>query len=644
MDWKNSSNFGVFDYCLFAGVLIISSFIGLFVSWKGNKTPEEFLLGNRSFKPLPVSMSLLNSYVSAISLLGYSGEVYANGLQISTITLGMVLGIIFSLYFLIPMLYSLKLLSTNEYIELRFKSKRLCLTIFLLSIASSFLIKGIALYAQGIALAAVMNIDIITGMIVFGTICTIYSAFGGMKAVIWTDAFQFIVMVIGLVSLLAVSVAQNGGIIETLYTASKGGRLEMFDFNLSPFVRHTFFNTVSFGFFNYSFLYSSCQTNLQRICSVKSLKYAKRVISYNIFGISFMYFLILSCGVVAYSTFAGCDPMAMGIIKKKEQIIPYFVMNKLNYIGLPGIFVGTIIGASMSSISSTINGSVAQIWRDVFLRFDHFKTASPSYSTLINKIISLLIGFGVIGMAILTSKGGGVVEVSFVVMGSFNGPIFGVFLVGFFLPRCNSKGIWTGFITSSALTTWLALGGVFYRKRTKMLPFSVDECNPLNMTSPNMNMTSLNMNMTSLINNSFVKHNSFMNGSIEDTGTESFFVQLYQISYTLNAVIGPVTCVFLAVIVSWITGNQKIQETSPKFIAPFVRKFYWTKEELIILEEDVDSFQETNFDTLHVDSSQETKLDSLEVSKLDTSGNSLNTFSNCFKGNNLENLKPSKDY
>ncbi|RXG69011.1 hypothetical protein Avbf_05926 [Armadillidium vulgare] len=83
-------------------------------------------------------------------------------------------------------------------------------------------------------------------------------------------------MMIGLVSLLAVGVAQNGGFIETLYTASKGGRLEMFDFNLSPFVRHTFFNTVAFGFFNYSFLYSSCQTNLQRICSVKSLKYAKR--------------------------------------------------------------------------------------------------------------------------------------------------------------------------------------------------------------------------------------------------------------------------------------------------------------------------------------------------------------------------------
>ncbi|RXG59284.1 Sodium-coupled monocarboxylate transporter 1 [Armadillidium vulgare] len=85
---------------------------------------------------------------------------------------------------------------------------------------------------------------------------------GGIKAVIWTDAFQFIVMVIGLVSLLAVGVAQNGGIIETL-------------FNPSPFVRHTFFNTVAYGIFSYSFAYSTYQPNLQRIFSVKSVNHAK---------------------------------------------------------------------------------------------------------------------------------------------------------------------------------------------------------------------------------------------------------------------------------------------------------------------------------------------------------------------------------
>ncbi|RXG59813.1 Sodium-coupled monocarboxylate transporter 2 [Armadillidium vulgare] len=158
-----------------------------------------------------------------------------------------------------------------------------------------------------------------------------------------------------------------------------------------------------------------------------------------------------------------------------------------------------------------LNSTVAQIWRDFFLRFDHFKTASPSYSTMVNKILSLVIGFMIIGLAILSSKGGGVVEISLAVGGLFNGPIFGVFLVGFLLPKCNSKGVWTGFILSSALTIWLGIGGLFYRKPTKMLPFSAEEC-----------MTSLNMNMTSLNSSSFVKLNSFTNESTEDTGTEEY--------------------------------------------------------------------------------------------------------------------------
>ncbi|KAL7636002.1 UNVERIFIED_CONTAM: hypothetical protein RMT77_013820 [Armadillidium vulgare] len=62
-------------------------------------------------------------------------------------------------------------------------------------------------------------------------------------------------------------------------------------------------------------------------------------------------------------------------------------------------------------------------------------------------------------------------------------------------------------------------------------------------------------------------------------------------------VIGTLTCVGFAVIVSYITGNQKIQETSPKFIIPLLRKFYWTKEELIALEEDFDSLEEAELNT-----------------------------------------------
>ncbi|KAB7494173.1 hypothetical protein Anas_12201 [Armadillidium nasatum] len=106
--------FGVFDYCTFVGMLAVSLGIGLYISYKGNKSPEEFLMGNRVLKTIPVSMSLLTSFISAVNILGFTGETYANGMQIFTVAFGPPLAILFSSYFILPILFPLKLTSINE--------------------------------------------------------------------------------------------------------------------------------------------------------------------------------------------------------------------------------------------------------------------------------------------------------------------------------------------------------------------------------------------------------------------------------------------------------------------------------------------------------------------------------------------------
>ncbi|KAL7641207.1 UNVERIFIED_CONTAM: hypothetical protein RMT77_008345 [Armadillidium vulgare] len=85
----------------------------------------------------------------------------------------------------------------------------------------------------------------------------------------------------------------------------------------------------------------------------------------------------------------------------------------------------------------------------------------------------------------------------------------------------------------------------------------------------------------------------------------SFFKLFYQISYTLYGAISTLLCILFAVLISFLTGNNDLHETSPKFISPYVRKFYWTKEELETIEEndrELDtfniSFRENNLDNL----------------------------------------------
>ncbi|KAL7643247.1 UNVERIFIED_CONTAM: hypothetical protein RMT77_006538 [Armadillidium vulgare] len=504
MERENSETFGVFDYCLFAGVLIISGGIGLYTFYKGNKSPEEFLMGNRSFKPLPIAISLLTSYVSAINILGHPAEVYAYGIQIYTMTIGNMSGILFSYYFFLPMLFPLKLTSIIEYIELRFKSKRLSLSILLLTIMKTALACGIILYAPTIALASITKLNILANIFLLGTICTIYSAFGGIRAVVWTDVFQFSAMLIGLIAIVGVGIVENEGIVNILYTSSKGERLELFNMSPSPFERYTFINTFTFGFFIYSQIYSNEQINLQRICAVKSIKNARRVLSYNIFGSLLLTSLLHFCGLVVYASYAGCDPMALGIIKRNAEIIPYFVIDKLSFIpGLTGIFIAAIIGGSLSTLSSAINACTALIWKDVCLNFKHFQTASSSYATLVNKIISMVVGSAFTAAAIITSNAGSLIEIAITVTATLSGPIYGVYLIGLFLPRCNIKGVWTGFLLFSVMMIWIVLGGLFYKEPPKMLPFSTEECD--------------HSNFTSLNSSKLQDFLSFINGSMENT-------------------------------------------------------------------------------------------------------------------------------
>ncbi|RXG59717.1 Sodium-coupled monocarboxylate transporter 2 [Armadillidium vulgare] len=332
-----------------------------------------------------------------------------------------------------------------------------------------------------------MKFDNLTNILLLGIICTIYSSFGGIKAIVWTDVFQLIIMMVGLTTVVTIGIIQNGGFIETLHTASKGGRMEFFDMRLNPFLRFSFINSFIYSFSSDLGKYVSDQICCQRLYAVKNIDNAKKVMQYNIYGKVIIYFLIFCGGLMAYATYAGCDPMALGLIKKKDQILPFFVMDKLSLIpGLPGIFVATVLGGTLSTISSWINSCAAMIWRDVFLKFDFFKSSSPPCATLTNKLISLLVGAILTGLAIIASRTNGLIVVTFTLNGIVTGPPLGVFLIGYFVPKCNLKGVWTGYIVSSALLLWITIGNFLYKNSAEMLPFSADECIESNFTSVNI--------------------------------------------------------------------------------------------------------------------------------------------------------------
>ncbi|RXG54747.1 Sodium-dependent multivitamin transporter [Armadillidium vulgare] len=134
-------------------------------------------MGNRILHPLPVSMSLLTTLFSSLSMLGFAAEAYANGMQLSMFILGVVFAIIFSSYLIMPILYPLKLTSINEYIFLRFKSKRLRICLTFITVTRILIMGGLSLYATTIVLASITKLNTMANTFLLGIVCSTYSAF-----------------------------------------------------------------------------------------------------------------------------------------------------------------------------------------------------------------------------------------------------------------------------------------------------------------------------------------------------------------------------------------------------------------------------------------------------------------------------------
>ncbi|XP_054618658.1 solute carrier family 5 member 6a isoform X2 [Dunckerocampus dactyliophorus] len=229
-------HFGTVDYVIFALLLAASAGIGLFYAFSGGRqrTTQEFLMADRSMSWLPVSLSLLATFQSAVAILGAPSEVYTFGTQYWFLGCSYFLGLLIPAHVFIPVFYRLRLSSAYEYLELRFnKTVRICGTVTF--IFQMVIYMGVVLYAPALALNAVTGFDLWGAVLAMGLVCTLYTALGGLKAVMWTDVFQTVVMFAGQLAVIIVGAHQAGGIAEVWRKALNGSRIAGLDTISSAF-------------------------------------------------------------------------------------------------------------------------------------------------------------------------------------------------------------------------------------------------------------------------------------------------------------------------------------------------------------------------------------------------------------------------
>ncbi|KAG3285571.1 sodium-coupled monocarboxylate transporter 2 [Ictidomys tridecemlineatus] len=550
-----AKSFSVWDYVVFSALFVVSCGIGIFFAIKERKkaTSREFLVGGRQMSFGPVALSLTASFMSAVTVLGTPSEVYRFGASFILFFISYTFVIIFTSELFLPVFYRSGITSTYEYLQLRFnKVVRYAATV--IYIVQTILYTGVVVYAPALALNQVTGFDLWGSVFATGIVCTFYCTLGGLKAVVWTDAFQMIVMIVGFLTVLIQGSAHNGGLQNVLEQASNGSRLHIVDFDVDPLRRHTLWTIAVGGTFTWLGIYGVNQSTIQRCISCKTEKHAKLALYFNLLGLWIILVCAVFSGLIMYSHFKDCDPWTSGMISAPDQLMPYFVMELFATMpGLPGLFVACAFSGTLSTVAASINALATVTFED-FVK-SCFPHLSDELSTWISKGLCLLFGILCTSMAVAASLLGGVVQAALSIHGMCGGPMLGLFSLGLVFPFVNWKGALGGLITGITLSFWVAIGAFIYPapdSKTWPLPLSTEQCFHSNMTTaapPELSNRP----------------------TIADTW--------YSLSYLYYSAVGCLGCIIAGVIISFITGHQRGKDVDPLLIRPVCNLFcFWSKK------------------------------------------------------------------
>nr|XP_011412119.2 sodium-dependent multivitamin transporter-like isoform X1 [Crassostrea gigas] len=562
-------NFGVADYIVFVLTIIVSLAIGIYYALSGGrqKTTSEFLVGNRKMSFLPVAISLVVSFESSIMMLGTPAEIYQNGIQWFWADIGFFCANVFSVHFMVPLLHSLRITSANEYLELRFKSHALRLLATSIGMLDYVMYMGIVLFGPALALEAVTGFPMPYSILIVAVASVIYTSIGGLKAVIWTDVFQFTVMFTGIFAVIIKGTIHVGGISKTWNIANENGRLNWFNFEFDPRTRHTFWNLFGSSLIR-GLLFSFNQSSVQRISSTPTVSAAKKVMYLSAPGFVITIFMGVVEGIIAYSYYhtIRCDPLESKGIRNSNQIIPAMIMSMFEDIpGMPGLFIASLFSASLSTLSSGLSSISAQMWQD-FVR-PHTKPMSEFRATLIAKLTVVVFGCIAVAVAFLVSTfGGTLIQITGTINYAIGGPLLGLYFLGCFCPWVNAKGAIFSCVSGMAIVGWIAAGMTVskgIKKTAPLPPAPTDMCFQSSVVNSSEWMT------TSMFSASVTTYPSVFVKHMEPQGLD----QLYSISYTLLGVIGFLNSVITGTIASFITGRTKPEESDPRYLISLSDEF-----------------------------------------------------------------------
>ncbi|KAJ9598391.1 hypothetical protein L9F63_010913, partial [Diploptera punctata] len=249
-------------------------------------------------------------------------------------------------YLYLPVFHELQLTSTYEYLELRF-SRNVRIMASVLCIINILLYVPIVIYVPALALNQVMDVNLHHITPIITIVCVFYTMLGGMKAVIWTDVLQGVVMLASSLAVIIFGVSHVGGFNNIWQRNIEGGRIRIFEMNPSPFERLTFWSAVT-GHTFFILTVASNQPTVQKLLSIPTLSKARVAVYIFFFGMVLLVTVSCFTGLLLFAEYHNCDPLLTKEIAKPDQLLTHYVTTTASYIpGLAGLFVAGVVSAAL---------------------------------------------------------------------------------------------------------------------------------------------------------------------------------------------------------------------------------------------------------------------------------------------------------
>lgn len=434
-------------------VVYLAAMVGIglhFYLREKRDSTADFFVGGRSIPFWAAGVSLYATNTSSISFIAIPAKSFETNWQYLTNNLVAVIGLMFVAIWIVPLLRRLDLVSVFSYLETRFNPaiRMLASALFMVMQIGSRM--SVILFLPALAIATITGIDVVWSIWIMGGFTILYTALGGMKAVIWTDFVQIFVMMGGAVFAIVFIIFQlEGGVPEFVTTAMAEDKTRLLDFSFD-LTQATVWGFIFLVLFDVVLTFPKDQVLMQRALSTKSSKEAGRSIwafaAIMIPG-GFVFYMIGTALFVYYKN----NPERMNPLLPIDATFPLFIAAELP-MGLTGLIIAGIFAAAMSTLSSIINSVATVATVDFYEKL--VKNPTPKRSVLFAEWMTVVVGLIGIGVALLLSTFDirSLFDLSIELAGLLGGGFAGAYTLGMFTRRANSQGVAIGIGSSIVLT------------------------------------------------------------------------------------------------------------------------------------------------------------------------------------------------